>query len=292
MYDVIVAGYGPTGMMAALLLARAGHTVCVLERYTTLYNLPRVGIVHDDIQRMFQEVGCMEAVQPAMFFLPRYELANQGRVLMSTEVAPMATHGWPEFISVYQPAFEAELDALVRAEATVTLLQGETVVGVSQHADKVTVTTEDASGRREFEGRYLIGADGGNSFVRQAVGIEYESLGFDQEWLVIDARARRPQRPELPYLRQFCEPAQPGIETGHRLRTGPQPGVGEFKDRSDAHDSESRNDIRWSRSGRQRSASGRESFRPRGRGALSGRDPAHKPGIKSYAQVPAPIINH
>src|SRR3954468_2096011 len=57
MYDVLIAGYGPTGMLAAALLGRAGHRVGVFERYKTLYNLPRVGIVHDDVLRMFQEIG-------------------------------------------------------------------------------------------------------------------------------------------------------------------------------------------------------------------------------------------
>ena len=69
-YDVVIVGYGPTGMLAALLLGRAGHSVAVLERYTTLYNLPRVGIVHDDVLRMFQEVAIAETIRPATFFLP------------------------------------------------------------------------------------------------------------------------------------------------------------------------------------------------------------------------------
>lgn len=51
MYDAVIVGYGPTGM-AAILLGRAGHRVAVLERHKTLYNLPRVGIVHDDVLRM------------------------------------------------------------------------------------------------------------------------------------------------------------------------------------------------------------------------------------------------
>ena len=82
MYDVMIAGYGPTGMLAAVLLGRAGHRVAVFERYRQLYNLPRVGIVHDDVLHMFQEVGCIEAIAPAMFFLPTYELANKGRILL------------------------------------------------------------------------------------------------------------------------------------------------------------------------------------------------------------------
>jgi 2-polyprenyl-6-methoxyphenol hydroxylase-like FAD-dependent oxidoreductase len=217
-YDVLVAGYGPTGMMAALLLGRAGHRVAVIERYTTLYNLPRVGIIHDDIMRMFQEAGCMEAVLPSTHFLRIYELARNGKVLMSNTVATRATHGWPEMTSVYQPAFEAELDRLVKAEPVVDVWQGYTVTGLSQDEAGVEVTAETPDGGRQtFRGRFLVGADGGNSFVRQALGLEYVSLGFDQDWLVIDARALKPQREALPALRQFCEPEQPGMT----MRMGP-----------------------------------------------------------------------
>jgi hypothetical protein len=46
--------------------------------------------------------------------------------------------------------------------------------------------------------------------VRPALGLEYEFLGFDQDWLVIDAKIKRP-KPNMPPLRQFCEPQQPGM---------------------------------------------------------------------------------
>ncbi len=212
MYDVLIVGYGPTGMLAAIMLGRAGHRVAVLERYKTLYNLPRVGIVHDDILRIFQEIGIAEKIHPATFFLPRYEMANKHRVLLSNDVQPMATHGWPEMTSIYQPAFEAELDALVRSLPSVDVVTGERVVALTQDAGKVEVTVEgDGGARRDVAGRYLIGSDGGNGFVRGALGIEYEDLGFVQDWLVIDAKAKRPPRPEIPLLRQFCEPEQPGM---------------------------------------------------------------------------------
>jgi 2-polyprenyl-6-methoxyphenol hydroxylase-like FAD-dependent oxidoreductase len=217
-YDVAIVGYGPTGMLAAILLGRAGHRVAVFERYTTLYNLPRVGIVHDDILRMFQDVGIIERIWPATTFLPTYELAKNGHVLLSSDVAARATHGWPEYTSIYQPAFEEALHEVVKSLPTVEVFQGETVVGLAQDDDAVEIEVEDRSGaRRRVRSRYLIGADGGNSFVRDALGIAYEDLGFRQEWLVIDGKAKRP-RPNLPMMRQFCEPEQPGVT----LAMGPQ----------------------------------------------------------------------
>ena len=91
-------------------------------------------------------------------------------------------------------------------------MQGQTAVGIAQDTDKVVVTVEAEGGARQtIEGRYLIGADGSNSFVRGALGIDFEFLGFDQDWLVIDAKMKRSPRPDLPMMRQFCEPEQPGM---------------------------------------------------------------------------------
>lgn len=215
MYDVLIVGYGPTGMMAAALLGRAGHRVAVLERYTTLYNLPRVGIVHDDVMRMFQQLGLMERLYPHTYFLPASELARGEEILLRNQISTFATHGWPESTSLYQPIFEEELDRLCKSLPTVDVLQGANVTALRQDAGKVEVETADG---RIFQGRYLIGSDGGNSLVRQALGVHEEDLGFDQDWLVVDARLKNDGVPKFPALRQFCDPGHPWIT----LQMGPQ----------------------------------------------------------------------
>lgn len=211
MYDVLIVGYGPTGMLAAALLGRAGHRVGVFERYKTLYNLPRVGIVHDDVLRMFQGIGVIDRVWPSTHFLPVYEMAKNGKVPLSSDVAPMATHGWPEYISIYQPAFEGGLDRIVKQQPSIDVFQGARAIAVEQNDECIAITTQDEDGnQRKQQGRYLIAADGGNSFLRPALGVPYENLGFDQDWLVIDGRAKRGHA-HLPPMRQLCEPEQPGV---------------------------------------------------------------------------------
>jgi len=45
-------------------------------------------------------------------------------VLLSSDVAPNATHGWSEYMSIYQPAFEKELDRLAKAEPSSEIYRG------------------------------------------------------------------------------------------------------------------------------------------------------------------------
>ncbi len=198
---------------------RAFESLC--SNVKTLYNLPRVGIVHDDVLRMFQEIGCIDEIWPNTQFLPVFELYRNGKILLSSPVSLSDTHGWPEYTSIYQPAFEKELDRLARAESTVEIFQGHTVTATHQDADGVTAMSVDEHGSsRQFRGQYLIGADGGNSFVREAAGIPYEDLGFDLDWLVVDGRVKR-ERPGLPSMRQYCEPEQLSVAFAHG--TAPSP---------------------------------------------------------------------
>ena len=210
MFDVIIVGWGPTGMVAACLLGLAGYRVGVFERYPATFKLPRVGAVHDDVFRVFQEIGIAETILPATAAGTKYEMVHNGEVLFRTSLSAEAAHGWPQFISVFQPYFEAALEAVAKPMSNVELRQGHRVVSVSQNSSHVEIEVEDVQtgALRKECGRYLIAADGGNSFIRQFLGIESEFLGFEQDWLVVDAEKRR-ERVGWPENQMICDPAAP-----------------------------------------------------------------------------------
>ena len=65
--------------------------------------------------------------------------------------------------------------------------------------------------RYALEADFVVGCDGGNSFVRKTAGLALEDLSFDEPWLVVDATIDgTPSDHGLPnHPHQRCDPARP-----------------------------------------------------------------------------------
>lgn len=218
--DVVVVGYGPTGMTLSALLGQQGVSVVAMERYEGLYNLPRAAAFDDETMRTFQKLGVAEKMLPGTNVQRGYVWVN-GRedVLLDIEFDNPGRCGWPAQYMMYQPHIETVLHELVETLPTVEVRRGTQVTGIDQHPDHVKVTTRDAAGtEQQVRARYVVGCDGGNSTVRNAIGVGLDDYGFFENWLVCDFRLRH-DVPGLPTFRQVCNPAEPiaivNIGPGH-----------------------------------------------------------------------------
>ncbi|MEJ2865922.1 bifunctional 3-(3-hydroxy-phenyl)propionate/3-hydroxycinnamic acid hydroxylase [Actinomycetospora flava] len=206
-FDVAVVGYGPVGMVTAALLGAAGHRVVVLERYAGLYNLPRAAIFDDETMRTFARVGIAEELLPKIHVQRNYEWRNAaGELLIEHHFAERGRSGWAEWYMMYQPELESALDERVRA-AEVEVRLSSPVTGLVQHADHVEL---QVGGEQTVRVRWVIACDGGNSFVREALGRTMDDYGFSEPWMVCDFRFRDPSAPPaVPTARQVGDPAGP-----------------------------------------------------------------------------------
>lgn len=189
--DVAVVGYGPTGMTLAALLGRYGHRVVVLERYPGLYHLPRAGVFDDETMRTWGVLGIAENLLPRVATTAAYHFYNgAGQLLNEFEMAAVGRSGWAELYGFFQPDLEAALDRTCRAVSGVEIRQGARVTGITQSDAGAEVTATGGAGPTRVMARYVIGCDGGESFVRTNLGIDQDDYGFGEPWLVCDFALR------------------------------------------------------------------------------------------------------
>ncbi|MEY2883990.1 MAG: hypothetical protein RL490_1714 [Pseudomonadota bacterium] len=213
--DVLIAGLGPTGAVLANLLGAQGWRVVAIDRDADIYYAPKAVHFDDEIMRIFQSAGLSDVIAATAepFTHMSFRLtANGPDVMRSTVGSQDKRYGHAGAWWFHQPTLERQFhDGLARFP-NVTARRGVEMIGLDQTGDAALATVRHGDGREQIiRARFVIGADGGRSFVRRAAGLELASADFDQPWVVVDTKARcGGKEPSLPdYHFQVCDPAQP-----------------------------------------------------------------------------------
>jgi 2-polyprenyl-6-methoxyphenol hydroxylase-like FAD-dependent oxidoreductase len=230
-FDVAIVGYGPVGQALAALLGRAGHRVAVFERFREIYRLPRAVHMDHEIMRLLQALGLSEVLADEMVAVHDYRwFGADGELLLRFEPQSPAPSGWEPDYMFFQPELERAIDRHACLPAGVTVERGWVAEGLEQSGERVELTlrrvTEEEPGRLALTGearvasaRWLVGADGANSFVRETSGITRRDLGFHERWLVVDAEPHdMAALAHLPIASQRCDPSRPTtiVQSGPR----------------------------------------------------------------------------
>lgn len=172
--NVLIAGAGPTGLTLAIDLARRGIDVRLIDNATEYFNGSRGDGLQPRTLEVFEDLGVLDEVlrqgrsMPLMKIYLDGMLADERR--MADPVEPTPDIPYPNAWMLGQSRTEKILrDKL--SEYGVCVELDTAIVGFSQTDDSVTAALSTGE---TVEAQYLVGADGGRSFVRKHLGIAFE----------------------------------------------------------------------------------------------------------------------
>lgn len=216
--DVAVIGAGPTGLMLANLLGLHGLRVHVFEAESELIDFPRGVGMDDETLRTFQAAGLVDAVLPHTVPHQLLVFVDRGQRDLARLAPPTAELGWPRRNGFVQPlADRVLLEGLTRFGPRVEVHWSSQVTQLRQDEDGVELLVEDPDGVRAVRAGYAVGADGGRSFTRRSLGLEFAGRSAKADWFVIDIRNDPLGRPGA-YV--CADPRRPYVSIGipHGIR--------------------------------------------------------------------------
>jgi 3-(3-hydroxy-phenyl)propionate hydroxylase len=183
-----IVGAGPVGVVAAIAFIKKGFTVTLIEAEAAIDHGPRAATTHPSTLEMLAELGLVEEFS-ALGLVARHFQHWDG-----VDMTPQVTFDhdvlrdetpFPYVVQTEQHKLaELGLRRLANEDAA-EVLMGTAVTAIEQDAGGVSVDIQNAQGgdRRRFD--YLVGCDGGRSFVRKSMDIEFEGYTWPERFLVL-----------------------------------------------------------------------------------------------------------
>lgn len=207
--EVLVVGAGPVGMTAGLLMADAGVDVTLVERRTAPGDEPRAISLQDESLRTFETLGVAEALKAESLLDTGSRYFGRGERLLAEAKPAPSRSGHPAKSQFDQPILEDLLFQRVTDHPKLRFLPGTEVTAVENTPEGVTARLRSGEGESRISAQWLVGADGGRSFIRRAAGIQLEGTTQPQRWIVIDLLGET--RHHDPYAEFHCDGIRPYV---------------------------------------------------------------------------------
>jgi 2-polyprenyl-6-methoxyphenol hydroxylase-like FAD-dependent oxidoreductase len=187
---ILIVGAGPTGLVLALWLARAGIAFRIIEINAGPGLASRAVVVQARTLEFYRQLGIAEQVIDSGIQLKGIHLRDGSRELagfafgdIGTDISP-----FPFALSFPQDDHERLLVKILEA-ADVRVEWNTELIGFKDDGQHVAATMRKGNSEETCEFAYVCGCDGAHSTVREKLGLEFPGGTYQQLFYVTDVAA-------------------------------------------------------------------------------------------------------
>lgn len=209
--QVVIAGAGPVGTVAAYYLASQGIDVVLLETGEDCALDLRASTFHPPTLEMLDQFGITAKLIEMGLKAPVYHFRERrsGEVIDFDMAELSDVTRYPYRVQCEQYHLSRMLSEGVRAQPGAEVLFNHRVVGFEQDGAGVTVYAETPFSILAIKADFLIAADGSNSIVRKWVGTEFDGFTYPEKFLCYTTNEPLERRIEnLAYVNYVSDPEE------------------------------------------------------------------------------------
>jgi len=191
--DVLVLGNGPVGQTTALLLARWGVRVGLLDARPARDLVGSKAICQQrDVLDVWSACG-VDRIAAEGVTWSRARTLYRDQELFCLELEDAGRSPLPPFVNISQVRTEQALDEAIAASPLIDVRWDHEVTAVEQDGDGVVVRCRTADGDIRLQARYAVACGGARgTALRSALGVGFAGRTFDDAFLICDVRTDLP----------------------------------------------------------------------------------------------------
>ena len=192
-HDIVIVGGGPVGLAAAVEFSNLGIKTILLESSDSFSDGSRA------ICWSQRTLEIMDRSDAANKMLEKGVTWNQGRVYLKNheiynfDLQMETDLKMPAFINLQQYYFEEFLESHLREKQLTEIRRLNEVDDIRITENKTALLSViNPNGKYEINAKYVIAADGVNSFLRKRLGLGTKGQKFEEKFLITDIHVKEP----------------------------------------------------------------------------------------------------
>jgi len=184
---ILIVGAGPVGLFAATRLVGFGIPITLIDKARAVSNDIRASTIHPPSLEMMAPYGITDEILATGIKVQQWQIRNHSsgeKVIFDLGCIADVTK-YPYRVQFEQNKICAIMDRKLRKDPLADIRYSTEFISLTQNDECVSIKVNSSEGLHDLQGQFLIAADGGNSRVRENLGLEFKGSTYPERTVLV-----------------------------------------------------------------------------------------------------------